>query len=198
MCWPGRTSPERLPCNAQAARSRHVRGRARCRWASRTSSTATISRPLRLADLQDTAVADAATVRWRATPAPSARQDVTTEFGHRHPDRPAIRTIRRTRRRFLIGLGGSRRRLSGDARHRHADRRLGDPARRLRGVVAYKPTYGHFRRRMKANTERLDTIGAYAPASRHRAIRAALMAIRIGRSPAGDARASRLLHAAQG
>src|SRR5260221_5925731 len=47
------------------------------------------------------------------------------------------------------------------------------------GVVAYKPTYGHFPPAgMKANTEWLDTIGAYARSVEDIALfRAALMAI---------------------
>ena len=47
------------------------------------------------------------------------------------------------------------------------------------GVVAYKPTYGHFPTAgMKANTEWLDTIGAYARSVEDIALfRAALMAI---------------------
>src|SRR5882762_2425481 len=59
------------------------------------------------------------------------------------------------------------------------------------GVVAYKPTYGHFPPAgMKANTEWLDTIGAYARSVEDIALfRAALMAIpytpiaRLGKPP---------------
>ena len=70
------------------------------------------------------------------------------------------------------------------------------------GVIGYKPSFGHFPiAGMKANTEWLDTIGAYARSVEDIALfRAALMAIPYG--PIAEARHAaahrRLLHAAQG
>ena len=70
------------------------------------------------------------------------------------------------------------------------------------GVVGYKPSFGHFPAAgMKANTEWLDTIGAYARSLDDIALfRAALMAIPspADREARHAAAHRRLLHAAQG
>ena len=106
---------------------------------------------------------------------------VTTEFANRHPGADAatrtIPPIRRAARRR------ARRRRVADFQvcWRTGTQTGGSVIRPAAfcGIVGYKPSYGHFPPAgMKANTEWLDTIGAYARSVEDIALfRAALMAI---------------------
>ena len=77
-------------------------------------------------------LADAATVALaKGAGAILLGKTVTTEFANRYPGPTSESAQSRAHAgRFLVGFGRRRRRLPGDARYRHADRRLGDTARR--------------------------------------------------------------------
>ena len=90
---------------------------------------------------------------------------VTTEFANRHPGADDQSAQSRAHAgRLVVGLGRGGGRRPRAARLRHADRRLGDPARPpIAASIGYKPTFGDFSRvGIKMQCHSVDTLGLMA------------------------------------
>ena len=130
------SGPRRCPGTRQGARSRTTPGPA-ARHPDGREGHHRFARPaddLRLADLQDAPAAGrcrdrGAGARRRRDPARQDGDDRVRQPPSRPDPQPA--QSRPYAGRLVVRLGRGGRRLPGDAGHRHADRRLGDPARRL-------------------------------------------------------------------
>ena len=120
--------------------------------------------------------------RWRAAEgAILLGKTVTTEFANRHPGSDREPAQSRAHAGRLLVAARPPRSPTSRCRWRTGTQTGGSVIRPAAfcGVVGYKPSYGHFAAAgMKANTEWLDTIGAYARSVEDIALfRAALMAM---------------------